>query len=306
MTTGPPGRIAFLGFGLIAGSIARALAHAFAVERDAGARPMLVGWSPSGTGPGLALRDGVLDAAPVEPEASVEGADLVIVGAPPRDAIDLVAALGGTLGRALAPDAVVTDVASTKSAIVAAADAAGLRFVGGHPMAGREVSGYANAVADLFEGRPWVLVPGAAADEAAMGRVAWVATTCGARPLTMAAATHDAAAAGISHLPLVVSAALAETVAGADLERPGWPAARSLAASGWRDMTRLAKGDVRMGAGIMATNAGPIAAGLRELRDVLDTWIGDLEGAGSPDPSRLEARLRAVRDRLDRSPVDEP
>ena len=300
MTVGPPRRIAFLGFGLIAGSIARALSAGAAGSPH----PLLVGWSPSNAGPEAAVRDGVLAAAAAEPADALEGADLVVIGAPPIETVRLVEALGGTLRTALAPDVVVTDVASTKAAILAAADAAGLRFVGGHPMAGREVAGYANSAADLFAGRPWVLVAGATADAAAMDRVAWVASACGARPLPMEAGAHDAAAAAISHLPLVVAAALAEAVAGGETGRDAWPAAAPLAASGWRDMTRLARGDARMGAGIATMNAAALAAGLRELRGVLDTWIAELERDGGPDPGRLEARLRAVRDRLERAPGD--
>jgi len=300
VTAGPPARVAFLGFGLIAGSIARALT----AGRAGGSSPVLVGWSPSNAGPDAAVRDGVLAAAAAEPVEALEGADLVVIGAPPLETIAQVEALGGSLRGALAPDAVVTDVASTKSAIVAAADRAGLRFVGGHPMAGRETAGYASSLPDLFAGRPWVLVPGAAADEAAVERVAWVAAACGARAMRMDAGEHDAAAAAISHLPLVIAASLVEAVAGADVERPGWTAASALAASGWRDMTRLARGDVRMGAGIAATNPVALAGRLRDLRDVLDAWITELERAGGPDPGRLERRLRAVRDRLDRAPAD--
>src|SRR3989304_821731 len=78
-----------------------------------------------------------------------------------------------------------------RCSIWGAADAAGIRFVGGHPMAGREMAGYGNAVGDLFVGRPWVLVGGALADVAAIERVAWVVAACGARPVRMDAATHD-------------------------------------------------------------------------------------------------------------------
>ncbi|TAK00347.1 MAG: prephenate dehydrogenase/arogenate dehydrogenase family protein [Chloroflexota bacterium] len=294
MTAGPPQRIAFLGFGLIAGSMARALA----AGRGGDPVPDLVGWSPTNAGPEAAVRDGVLATAATSPAAAIEGADLVVLAAPPLETVGLVEALGGSLRAALPPEAVVTDVASTKAAIVAAADAAGLRFVGGHPMAGREVAGYESSVPDLFAGRPWVLVAGATADAAALDRVAAVVGACGGRPVRMDAATHDAAVAAISHLPLVVSAALAEAVAGAGIERPGWAAAAPLAASGWRDMTRLARGDVRMGAGIAATNPGALARGLHDLRDVLDAWIAELERAGGPDPDRIQARLRAVRERL--------
>jgi prephenate dehydrogenase len=300
VTEEPPGRIAFLGFGLIAGSVARALAARPALR----ARPELVAWSPSNRGPQAAVREGVLDAAANDPAAALDGADLVVLGAPPLETIELLKTLGGSLRPALGADAVVTDIASTKARILAQADAAGVRFVGGHPMAGREASGYASALPDLFAGRPWILVPGAAADEAAVDRVAWLAAACGARPVRMGAAEHDAAAAAISHLPLVLAAALAEAVAGAETERPGWAAAGPLAASGWRDMTRLARGDARMGAGIAATSGAALLQGLRDVGAALDGWIAELERDGGPDPSRLEVRLRAIRERLERAPGD--
>ncbi len=297
MTDGSPRRIAFLGFGLIAGSVARALAAATQASRT-----VLVAWSPSNIGPETAVRDGILHATAGDPATAIEGADVVVVGAPPLETIELLRALGGPLRAALAPDAVVTDVASTKGLVIAAADAVGLRFVGGHPMAGRELAGYGAAVPDLFVGRPWVLVRGAAADDAAVERVESLATACGALPVRMDAATHDAAAAAVSHLPLVVAAALVEAVAGGGTERSGWSDAAPLAASGWRDMTRLARGDARMGAGIATTNAPALLEALHRLRAVVDLWIAELEREGGPDPERLEARLRAVRDRLERTP----
>lgn len=290
-----PARIAFLGFGLIAGSVARALT----ASTGAAGSPVLVAWSPSSLGPQAALRDGVVDLVAGDPGEAVAGADLVVIGAPPLETVDLVAALGEALRPALAPDAVVTDLASTKGRVVAAADATGLRFVGGHPMAGREQVGYGASAPDLFSGRPWVLVPGRAADGAAVDRVTWLAAACGARPVLMDAVAHDTAAAAVSHLPLVVAAALVEAVAGAVSQRPGWPAAAALAASGWRDMTRLARGDARMGAGITATNAPALLEGLREFRAVLDAWIAELAQEGGPEAARIEARLHAVRDRLE-------
>ncbi|HEX5590012.1 MAG TPA: prephenate dehydrogenase/arogenate dehydrogenase family protein [Candidatus Limnocylindrales bacterium] len=294
----PPRRIAFLGLGLIAGSVARAVA----ATSPRGARPRLAAWSPSNAGPDAALRDGVIDDAPGRLEDALAGADLVVIGAPPLETVALVERLGDELRPHLDGTAVVTDLASTKAAVVGAADRAGLAFVGGHPMAGREAAGYGHASAELFADRPWVLVPGGGADDAAIGRVEWLVATCGARPVRMDAATHDVAVAAISHLPLVVAAALAEAVAGAGTERPGWSAAAALAATGWRDMTRLARGDTRMGAGIAATNADAIVAGLREVRAVLDSWIEALGRAPGPDADAVEERLRSVRDRLERPP----
>jgi prephenate dehydrogenase len=287
-------RVALLGFGLIGGSIARAL------RRDAG-QWTLAAWSPSGVGPQRGLDDGVLDMAGSSPADAIDGADLVVLAGPPLACLAEIDELAGPLAEALGPDTVVTDVASTKEAIGRRGDAAGLRFVGGHPMAGREVSGYEAAAGDLFDGRPWVIVPGANARSGDRERVEALATACGARPTEMTAREHDAAVAAISHLPLIVAAALVEAVAGRDggRDRPDWPAAARLAAGGWQGMTRLARGDEVMGAGIIATNGPAIAGPLRELRSVLDDWLLVLDREGGPDAEAVAARLAAARHRLE-------
>ena len=291
-------RVALIGFGLIGGSLARAV-------RVRAPESTLVAWSPSGGGPASALADGVLAAAPRTVEETLVHADIVVLAAPPLAALDLLRSLAGPLRSALANGATVTDVVSTKARLVEIADAAGLPFVGGHPMAGRETSGYGSADADLFVGRPWVVVPGRAARAQDVDRVEWLARAAGAVPMRMEAEAHDMAVAAISHLPLVLSAALVEAIVGAGRGAPraDWPAARALAASGWRDMTRLALGDVAMGAGIAATNAGALSARLRDVRDVLDGWIEDLErgGATGPDATQVAVRLRNARDRLERT-----
>ena len=110
------------------------------------------------------------------------------------------------------------------------------------------------------------------------------------------AGAHDARVAAISHLPLVVSAALVEAVAGRAPNRAATGGAAALAAGGWDAMTRLARGDATMGAGIAATNAPAIAARLRDLRGVLDEWLALLEAAGGPDEPALRARFAAARD----------
>lgn len=294
MTDGPPATIAFLGFGLIGGSVARALRREPASGERIG-RPRLVAWTPSGTGPAAALRDGVIDATATSPDEALADADLVVVAAPPTDAIALVRRLGSDLAPALRNGAIVTDVTSTKAAIVRAAAEAGVRFVGGHPMAGRESSGYAASTAELFVDRPWVIVPPDAGRDEDVETVRWLAERCGARPLLLSAAAHDAATAAVSHLPLVVAAALVETLHG----QGGDPlsVATTLAASGWGSATRLARGDARMGAGIVATNAPAIAAQVRAMRDALDAWLAVLED-GHPDPDALEARFEAARSSL--------
>jgi len=284
-------RIAMLGLGLIGGSVVRALQ-----SREPGAWSV-VAWTPDGRGPGLAAMDGLLDEAVTDPMAAIDGAELIVLAAPPLAAIALLDDLAGPWRSRLAPGAVITDVASTKSAIVLRATALGLPFVGGHPMAGRETSGFASATADLFVDRPWVVVPGP--DVAAVERVEALARAVGARPVRLGAADHDAAVAGISHLPLIVSAALVEAVAGGpDGPASDWPTTATLAASGWRDATRLARGDVTMGTDIALTNAPAIAARLEALRRVLDAWSAALERPGGPDRAAIEAHLATARDRL--------
>lgn len=276
-------KIAFLGLGLIGGSVARAVA-------EAGWADSLSAWSPSGTGPRAAVGHGIVPAS--TPREAVRDAALVVLAAPPLACLALVDDLAGDLANSLVADVVVTDVAGTKAAISARAHDRGIRFVGGHPMAGREVGGYEAADPDLFRDRPWVIVPPDPADPAAEELVTGLAAACGARPVRMVAADHDTAVAGISHLPLIVSAALVEAVAGS----ADWPAAAGLAAGGWASMSRLARGDVEMGAGMLATNADAVSGRLRAFRDVIDAWLGELGGA-APDPDALRRRLAAARDR---------
>ena len=250
-------------------------------------------WTPSGDGPREAARDGILPATSLE--AALAGAELVVLAAPPLaclELIDRLADAAGSGGDRLAPDTVITDVASTKRAIVERARSRGLRFVGGHPLAGRETTGYAASDPELFVDRPWVVVSPEPSDPTAEARVGALIDVCRARPVRMSAAEHDRAVAAISHLPLLVSAALAESV----VDGPGWSDARALAAGGWASMTRLARGDAEMGAGILATNAAEVAARLVILRATLDRWAADL---GDADATALRSRLERAREALD-------
>jgi Prephenate dehydrogenase len=291
-------RIAFVGFGLIAGSIARAVR----ASPDRAAWTMAA-WSPSGGGPEEALADGMIDLAAASAAEAIRGADLVVLAAPVPACLAAMDQLAAGLGVALPETAVITDVASTKTALLQRANALGLRYVGGHPMAGLESAGYPAGRADLFVDRPWVVVPGRSADAADIERVEALIRACGAQAIQLDADVHDRAVAGVSHLPLLLAAALVEAVAGPATEdaRADWAVASRLAASGWRDMTRLAGGDPVMGAGIAVTNAPALASRLRDLRAVLEQWQSELERPGGPDGAAIEDRLRAARARLEGS-----
>lgn len=283
-----------LGMGLIGGSIARAL-------RADGGDWQVAAWTPSGTGPREAVASGVAHEAAATAADAVAGSDLVILAGPPLACLGWIDELAGGLAGSLADGAIVTDVASTKAVILKRADGAGLRFVGGHPMAGRESSGFGASSDDLFADRPWVIVPGARATDDDVAVVERLAVACRARPVRMDAVAHDDAVAAVSHVPLVLSAALVEAVAGLEpgATREGWEAARPLTAGGWAGMVRLARGDVSMGAGILATNAPAIAARLRDVGAVIDEWIDALEGPNGPSGDDLVERLSGVRRRLE-------
>ena len=292
-------RLVLLGLGLVGGSIARAIrsregAGGFGPETE---RNSIVAWTPDGRGPRAALQAGVIDVAARSLAEAVDGASLVILAAPPDACLALLGDLAAGGSAVLARDLLVTDVASTKGAIVARAAELGLPFVGGHPMAGRETSGFAAADGSLLEGRPWVVVPARSSPPGGVARVMAFAADCGAVPVVMDAAEHDAAVAAISHLPLVVAAALVEAIVGrgSGPGRPDWPSARALAATGWASATRLAGGDADMAAGIALTNGPAIAARIRDLEAVLADWRVTIERR---DRDELRTRFGAARQRL--------
>jgi prephenate dehydrogenase len=289
-------RVCIVGFGLIGGSIARALK----VRTGAG-EWHVTAWSRTAAPVLQAVEDGMVDVAAPTLEAALEGADLVLLAAPPLTCLDLIGQIGGALRRALPEDATVTDTASAKARIVARADAVRLPFVGGHPMAGREVSGYSAALPDLFVGRPWITVPGMFARLMDGERVRQLVDVCGGVQIQMPAAAHDEAVAAISHMPLLVSVALVEAVAGGPGRppRPDWDAVSALAATGWAGMTRLARGEPAMGTGMAATNSAAIVSRLKDVRAQIDEWIGELERKGGPDPDSVYRRFASAKERLE-------
>ena len=200
---------------------------------------------------------------------------LVVVAVPPD-------ALAGVVERALAtyPNATVTDVGSVKGTVLAALRSKGLpldRYVGSHPMAGRERSGPSAAVPDLFLGRPWVI---AQAEESAPQTVLAVralAVDLGAVPVTMDADAHDAAVAAVSHVPQVVSSLVAARLVGVD------DAALGLAGQGLRDVTRIAASDPELWTSILAANSAAVRPLLEALRGDLDEVIDALASADEAD-----------------------
>jgi prephenate dehydrogenase len=203
------------------------------------------------------------------PATSSDSPSLVVVCVPP----DLTAALVARELEAF-PNAIVTDVASVKAEILQSlmgVKADLTRYVGSHPMAGRERGGAISGRADLFVGRPWVIVPNAQSSDAAVTKVENLALDLEAATLNLSAIEHDRAVALVSHLPQLVSSLLA----GRLLEAQGGDV--NLAGQGLRDTTRIAASDPKLWVQILGANAKPVAELLRQLGRDLEETVAALE-----------------------------
>ena len=225
----------------------------------------------------------------------------VVVLAPP---VLAVRPLMAQLAPHLAPGTIVTDVASTKRQVERWAQEclpAPVRFVGGHPMAGRETAGIDHADGGLFRGRTWVVVPPPEADADAVRTVAQLARDTGAETIRLGADEHDRAVAAVSHVPFMAAIALARSV----IARPEFEYLSRVAGPGLRDMTRLASGDALMHRDICATNRDYVVDELERYAAALAVLAGlirNLPEAGAADNSALRAlegefgRLKVTRD----------
>ena len=187
---------------------------------------------------------------------------------------------------ALPTDAVITDVGSVKQPVLAAWGPRMGRFVASHPMAGTSRSGVEAGETGLFQGRPWVATPDADTDPEALEAVRQLATTVGARWLCCDAPSHDRAVALISHLPVLVGAALLQTADGGGQASGLGGLVRDLASSGFADTTRVGGGNPELGTLMARCNRTELLAALGRYRQAiaglerlieLEDWQG-LEG----------------------------
>jgi prephenate dehydrogenase len=257
ITTGgieAPQAVAVVGLGLLGVSLCRAL-------RERLPEMGIVGITRRVETADRAMNDGICDLAGTTPDL-LRHVDLAVLCTP-------VDAMPFWLEQSdFYPGLLVTDTGSTKEWVVEQAlkRLEPARFLGGHPMAGREQSGYDAADPTLFEGCTWVLTPTDASQQQRFAPWVSVIEALGARIEVMDAAEHDRAVAWISHLPFALSAALVRAAAAA----PEWGEAQRLAAGGFRDMARLAGGDAEMYAAIVQTNPTAILDALAALMKELD------------------------------------
>ncbi|WP_136707272.1 prephenate dehydrogenase [Agromyces sp. H66] len=212
---------------------------------------------------------------PAEPD---DRPQLVVVCVPPDVTADVVAAELEAF-----PEAIVTDVASVKLAVFHDLKARGAdlsRYIGTHPMAGRERGGPMSGRADLFVGRPWVVVDHGNVSYQNAAAIDDLILDLGATLVELTPEQHDRAVALVSHVPQVVSSLMARRL----IEAPH--VALNLAGQGLRDVTRVAASDPELWVQILGQNAGPVAEILGAYRDDLDRFIAALEDFEAPGARR--------------------
>ncbi|MHB1834747.1 MAG: prephenate dehydrogenase/arogenate dehydrogenase family protein [Solirubrobacteraceae bacterium] len=262
-------RIAVIGVGLIGGSIALAARARLGVE--------VTGYDSRSGALDTALERGALDARAGSVAEAVADAQAAFVAAPVGRLPELVAE---TLAAAPA-SCVVSDVGSTKRAVVAANDDP--RFVGGHPLAGAETAGVKHARADLFDKATWYLTPSSTTSGVLYDRLFRLLTGLGARPVAIDAETHDRILAAVSHLPHVLANVLvsqaAATLASEDARLPA-------TGPSFRDATRVAGAPSGIWTDIYASNADALVV---EIDGALERLTAVRESLATGDTAAISA-----------------
>jgi prephenate dehydrogenase len=270
----PCSSVAVIGLGLIGGSLARDLAAR-------GAR--VLAYDTDATHLRRALHEGVVHEALDATLAGLAGAEVIVIAVPVDAAIEIL----GRMGKLASDARLITDVGSTKARIVATAREAGLgdRFVGSHPMAGGHRSGWEASRVGLFEDAPVYLCPTPTANEEARTLANELWRAIGGRPVCIDADRHDRQLAWTSHLPHIVSTALALTLAQSGVSRADL-------GPGGRDVTRLAGSSADVWTAIAHDNAAAIDDALAAAEQEIGAFRRAL---AVTDAAALHQRFSAAR-----------
>lgn len=260
-------RVTILGVGLLGGSLGLALKRKYSGIRIYG-----LGRNPARLE--IAHKMGAIDEFGTDPTPALKDRDLIILATPVEHILSILVTLGGFLSAG----SVVTDVGSTKRLICRKAKhqlPSQVEFVGGHPLAGREVLGVENSLPGLFHDAPYVLCPHAGTKSDIVQRLFQMVEAIGAHPIIMDPEEHDQVVAWTSHLPQLLSTAVGSMIA----ERGGstQPFIR-VSGSGFRDMIRLGGSPYSLWQGIVGTNDDNIDLALEALIRQLEKMRSDLKG----------------------------
>jgi len=280
----PLAQLTILAPGLLGGSVAQA-------ARARGVAQRIVIWARR---PEVRLQlraQPWCDAVADTPEEAVRGARLVVIAAP----VDKIVPLAQQIAPALDPGAIVTDVGSVKGDIArlgATAMAGRAHFVGSHPMAGSEKTGWEHGSASLFERRTCFVTPLAQSDPVAVAAVVEFWDALGARVTTVSPDEHDEIVAHISHLPQIIASSLCAFLA---TKNPAW---RQHAGGGLRDTTRIAASDPQLWRSILEQNRDEVLRALRQYQDELHAFQVALANRDFVDVAARIDRGRSYRNQF--------
>ncbi len=260
--------VTVVGLGLMGGSLAGALqgrcGQVIGVDRDAHTLAS-------------ALERRFVDQATLDLEAGVRKADIVVLATPVRSIIQLV----GQVGDWMQPGSLLMDLGSTKGLILAAMAQLPdhVQPLGGHPMCGKEISGYEAAERELFDGRTFILSPLARTSDEALALGKALVESVGAQPLVIDGERQDYLVGTISHLPYLLACSLVST---ADATTSADPLVWRILAGGYRDTSRVAGSDVTMMVDILMTNREEVVKAARVCGEQL-AYLADLVDRGDED-----------------------
>lgn len=279
--------IGMIGLGLIGGSLAKALRRSYG---DITIRAM----DPDREALSTAHRDGIIDIICEDLEAVIVGIDLLFLCTP----VDRVEGILVDIGKTLEPGTIVTDVGSIKGGVMESAErllSRDVYFIGGHPMAGSENSGYGHSATHLFENAFYVLTPMEDMPIGPVQSMVEIISSIGAFPLIMDSRTHDRVVGAVSHLPHVVAAALVNAVANVD---DSSRFKEKLAAGGFRDITRVASSNPDMWTSISLANREELLELTLGMMDQLERFSALLEDREGEEINAFYGGAKKYRDEL--------
>ena len=252
-------KVAIIGLGLIGGSLARALNEKAGIKE-------IIAVTRSNEAIDQALLDGSICRGSDRLDEDVYSSDVIFICTPVKQALRFMDELSGRVK----PGCIVTDVGSTKEEITMYAENSTKLscFIGGHPMAGTEKSGYAAGFSHLFENAYYVLTPCSNTTDAAIECMKDLVKSIGAIPVVMEASVHDRVAGGISHVPHIIASGLVNMIRELDTSDCTM---QMLAAGGFRDITRIASSNPEMWENIVTSNK-------KHVLELLDCFLDVLSG----------------------------
>ncbi|NLN65977.1 MAG: prephenate dehydrogenase [Clostridiaceae bacterium] len=261
-------KIGVIGLGIIGGSLVKAI-------HKKGLADWIVAYNRDCHVTETALREGTIQQVALEIDDSFVGCEIIFICVP----VDKIPAITYKLGGIVHKDCILTDVGSTKDDVIGAVHRMSLDcpFIGGHPMAGSEATGYKAARANLFENAYYILTPLQETDEKHVNKLSCFVRSFGALPIVMKPDRHDYATAAISHVPHVLASALVNTIHRLDGEDK---IMHTLAAGGFKDITRIASSSPDIWESICRTNKGNIIEVLDELVMSIQSFKNTLSCAG--------------------------